>query len=51
VFDPANPYVMTPHLCAAASELAIRDGEEEIFGPTARELLTTLLTFQKIFTI
>ena len=42
VFDPANPYVMTPHLCAAASELAIRDGEEEIFGPTARELLTTL---------
>ncbi|MGY5765561.1 DEAD/DEAH box helicase [Brachybacterium sp. DNPG3] len=42
VFDPANPYVMTPHLCAAASELAIRDGEEGIFGPTARELLTTL---------
>jgi len=42
VFDPANPYVMTPHLCAAASELAIRDGEEEIFGPTARDLLTTL---------
>jgi DEAD/DEAH box helicase domain-containing protein len=42
VFDPANPYVMTPHLCAAASELAIRDGEEDIFGPTARELLTTL---------
>ncbi|MEE1618007.1 DEAD/DEAH box helicase [Brachybacterium sp. J153] len=42
VFDPANPYVMTPHLCAAASELAIRDGEEDIFGPTARELLDTL---------
>jgi len=42
VFDPANPYVMTPHLCAAASELAIRDGEEEIFGPTARDLLQTL---------
>jgi DEAD/DEAH box helicase domain-containing protein len=42
VFDPGNPYVMTPHLCAAASELAIRDGEEEIFGPTARELLMTL---------
>ena len=44
VFDPGNPYVMTPHLCAAASELAIRDGEEEIFGPTARDLLTTLAT-------
>lgn len=42
VFDPGNPYVMTPHLCAAASELAIRDGQEEIFGPTARELLETL---------
>ena len=42
VFDPSNPYVMTPHLCAAASELAIRDGEEGIFGPTARDLLTTL---------
>ena len=42
VFDPANPYVMTPHLCAAAAELAIRDGEEGIFGPTARDLLTTL---------
>src|SRR5699024_3870820 len=41
-FDPANPYVMTPHLCEAASALAIRDGEEEIFGPTTRELLTTL---------
>src|SRR5699024_9571229 len=35
VFDPGNPYVMTPHLCAAASELAIRDGEEDIFGPLA----------------
>ena len=42
VFDPGNPYVMTPHLCAAAAELAIRDGEEGIFGPTARDLLTTL---------
>lgn len=42
VFDPANPYVMTGHLCAAAAELPIRHGEEEIFGPTARELLGTL---------
>lgn len=42
VFDPANPYVMTPHLCAAASELPIRDGTEDIFGPTARDLLLTL---------
>ncbi|MFC0675601.1 DEAD/DEAH box helicase [Brachybacterium hainanense] len=42
VFDPANPYVMTPHLCAAAAELPIREGTEEVFGPTARELLLTL---------
>ncbi|MCT1775753.1 DEAD/DEAH box helicase [Brachybacterium sp. p3-SID957] len=42
VFDPANPYVMTPHLCAAAAELPIQVGQEEIFGPSARELLGTL---------
>lgn len=42
VFDPANPYVMTPHLCAAAAELPIQVGQESIFGPSARELLTTL---------
>jgi len=43
VFDPANPYVMTPHLCAAAAELPLRDGDQEIFGPTADELLATLV--------
>ncbi len=43
VFDPANPYVMLPHLCAAAAELPIREGQEEIFGPTARDLLDTLV--------
>jgi DEAD/DEAH box helicase domain-containing protein len=42
VFDPSNPYVMTPHLCAAASELPIRPGEEELFGPQALDLLTEL---------
>ncbi|MDK7742016.1 DEAD/DEAH box helicase [Helcobacillus massiliensis] len=42
VFDPENPYVLSPHLAAAASELPIRDGEEHVFGPTARELLDEL---------
>lgn len=42
VFDPSNPYVMTPHLCSAAAEIPIRDGEEELFGPTSRELLENL---------
>jgi DEAD/DEAH box helicase domain-containing protein len=42
VLDPSNPYVMTPHLCAAASELPLRPGEEEMFGPHALELLTEL---------
>ncbi|MDO5662795.1 MAG: DUF1998 domain-containing protein, partial [Brachybacterium sp.] len=42
VFDPANPYVMTPHLCAAAAESPILDDEVELFGAGARELLETL---------
>lgn len=44
VFDSSNPYVMTPHVCAAAAEIPLRDGEEELFGPTARELLTELVS-------
>lgn len=42
VFDPGNPYVMTPHLCAAAAELPLREEEPEMLGPTVRELLGTL---------
>lgn len=43
VFDPANPYVMTPHLCAAAAELPLREDDERIFGPTTPEILSTLV--------
>jgi DEAD/DEAH box helicase domain-containing protein len=42
VFDPGNPHVLGPHLCAAAQELPIRPDELDLFGPGASELLDTL---------
>ncbi|GAB2992070.1 DEAD/DEAH box helicase [Nocardioides montaniterrae] len=39
VFDTDNPYVLGPHLCAAAQELPIRSDELEHFGPRTREIL------------
>jgi DEAD/DEAH box helicase domain-containing protein len=37
VFDPDNPYVLGPHLCAAASELPLTEDDLPLFGPRARE--------------
>lgn len=46
VFDPDNPYVVGPHLCAAAAESPLTDeGPDGIdrFGPRARDVAETLV--------
>ncbi|HEY2879534.1 DEAD/DEAH box helicase [Nocardioides sp.] len=42
VFDPGNPYVVGPHLCAAAQEVPLREHELEMFGPRSRDLVDEL---------
>lgn len=41
-FDPANPYVMTPHLCAAAAEQALTADDLELFGLESTEIFDAL---------
>ena len=43
VFDPTNPYVLSPQLCAAAQEAPIRAEELSLFGPHTAALLNRLV--------
>lgn len=42
VLDPDNPYVLAPHLCAAAAELPLTEDDLKLFGPATEELLPQL---------
>ena len=43
VVDPANPYVLAPHLAAAAAELPLTTSDAAVFGPTMPGVLDGLV--------
>ena len=42
VFDPANPYVLGPQLCAAAQEMPLTEADLPLFGSTAGDVVASL---------
>src|SRR5690606_20041372 len=42
VLDPDNPYVLAPHLCAAAQETPLTEHDIDMFGPSAPDVLAEL---------
>ena len=42
VFDPSNPYVLGPHLCAAAQEHPLTEADLPLFGDNARQVVDQL---------
>ncbi|HEX7995987.1 MAG TPA: DEAD/DEAH box helicase, partial [Streptosporangiaceae bacterium] len=42
VLDPANPYILAPHLCAAAAEIPLTGADVRLFGTAAPSLIADL---------
>ncbi|GGB26680.1 helicase [Flexivirga endophytica] len=42
--DPANPFVLAPHVAAAAHELPVTEADAALFGPSLPGILQSLVT-------